>query len=425
MYLRILLLSLLFLSVSVTGQAQGLLSSSPESVGISTSRLERIDRVMQKHVDGDHLAGASALIYRKGEVAYVGVWGQRDREKRLPMTENTVFRIASMTKPVTSVAIMMLYEEGRFLLDDPVSRYLPEFEEMEVLVEGEGPRKRQRTDSAISVQDLLRHTSGLTYGTTRDQPLNRMYRERPMPRREETLAENIRGLAEFPLMHQPGTAWEYSLSVDVLGRLVEVLSGMSLDQFFSERIFTPLGMIDTGFYVPQDKHDRLAQRYNVDDDLKITLAPAEASALPKSKPIYFSGGAGLVSTLPDYLRFSRMLLGGGEMEGVRLLSPRTVKLMTANHLGSIPVDRSPVLVRLDLMKPGYGFGLGFAVARDPAQIGVLTSVGEYNWGGAVGTRFWIDPEEELIGIFMTQISGHPRFRFATEFQNLVYQALID
>jgi CubicO group peptidase (beta-lactamase class C family) len=425
----------LCLLIAVPVLADGLPITRPDRVGLSQERLDRIDVVMKDHVEKGHIPGALGMIARRGQVAYFSTWGQRDREAGKPMTPDTIFRIYSMSKPITSVAAMILFEEGRYSLNDPVKKFLPELAELEVKSEEKDPAtgvttvRISKAHRDITIRDLLRHTAGFTYGFFGDTEVDRAYRERGILREQKDLGELLTQLGKLPLRFEPGTRWHYSLSVDVLGRLIEVVSGKTFDRFLDERLFEPLGMNDTAFWVAPEKMDRLAQMYSpkgsqfgTDAFLRAKggiqeLVPSDRQASRDfvAKPGLMSGGGGLVSTANDYLRFSQMMLNGGQLDGRRILSRKTVELMTTDHLGDMP----------GMMSRGYGFGLGFAVARDVGQIGDLGSVGEYNWGGAAGTRFWIDPQEQLIGIYMIQIIPHTGLEYGTEFKRLVYQAIAD
>lgn len=404
---------------------------APEEVGMAGGRLSHIRSVMNRHVAEKRIPGAIGLIARRGKIAYQETFGMADVEAGKPMRLDTIHRIYSMSKPVTSVAVMMLYEEGKFQLNDPVAKYLPEFARMQVAVEEKDPQtgkpslKTAPAKRPITVRDLLRHTAGLTYGFFSDTMVDQEYRKARILS-DLNLAEFVTNLSKIPLVYEPGARWHYSVSVDVLGRLVEVLSGKSFDQFLQERVFTPLEMRDTGFYVPADKKDRLAKLYSPTKDGKIQPAVICATRqecvekFPNAVPSYLepptllSGGGGLVSTTYDYLRFCQMLLNKGQYDGKRLLSRKTVQLMSSDNLGAIPG-----------MGPGAGFGLGFAVSKAPGEAGMMGSPGEYNWGGAAGTRFWIDPQEELIGIFMIQILPHTGLEYGSEFRVLTYQAIAD
>lgn len=405
----------------------------PETVGLSAQRLERIDRHIQGYIDRKEAAGAVGLIARQGKVAWVKTWGHQDREAGVPMAEDTIFRIYSMSKPITTVAVMMLHEEGHFFLDDPLSRFLPEFADMQVQTETEDPETGQITIATrpagrpVTIRDLLRHTAGFTYGVFGRTQVDQAYRDAGVLVEDRDLEEMCGKLAKIPLRFEPGTRWHYSVSVDVAGRLVEVVSGMRFDKFLKERIFLPLQMNDTGFHVPEDRMARFAVLY------KPLGQPTGRDAFlqppPKTRLIeplrhselasfgedttFFSGGGGLVSTAQDYLHFCQMLLNGGHLAGRRILSRKSVELMTADHLHGI-----------DGFEKGRTFGLGFAILQDLGQSDRLGSEGTFDWGGAAGTKFWIDPREQLIGIFMVQILPH-RTRMGDEFRQLTYQAIAD
>lgn len=404
---------------------------APETVGLSGSRLTNIRAVMSRHVAEKRIPGASGLIARRGKIAYQETFGMADMEAGKPMQMDTIHRIYSMTKPITSVAVMMLYEEGKFQLNDPVGKYLPEFAKMQVAVEEKDPAtgkpvmKTAPAKRPITVRDLLRHTAGLTYGVFGDTLVDQEYRKVKILG-QANLAEFVTQLSAIPLQYEPGTRWHYSVSVDVLGRLVEVLSGKSFDQFLQERIFAPLEMNDTGFVVPASKKDRLATLYTLTKEGKLQASPICATSqeciekFPNAVPSVLqsmgmqSGGGGLTSTAYDYLRFCQMMLDQGQYNGKRLLSRKTVQLMSSDNLGTIPG-----------MGPGTGFGLGFAVSKAPGEAGMMGSPGEYNWGGAAGTKFWIDPQEQLIGIFMIQILPHTGLEYGSEFRVLTYQSIAD
>jgi CubicO group peptidase (beta-lactamase class C family) len=404
---------------------------APEAVGLAGNRISQIRTVMSQHVAEKRIPGAVGLIARRGKIAYQEAFGMADIEAGKPMQLDTIHRIYSMTKPITSVAVMMLYEEGKFQLNDPVAKYLPEFAKMQVGVEEKDPQtgkpvlKTVPAKRPVTIRDLLRHTAGLTYGFFGNTLVDQEYRKARILS-DQNLAEFVTHLTRIPLLYEPGTRWNYSVSVDVLGRLVEVLSRKSFDQFLQERIFNPLNMRDTGFYVPPNKKERFAKLYSPTKDGKIQPAAICATRqectekFPNAVPSYlepptlFSGGGGLVSTAHDYLSFCQMLLNQGQYDGKRLLSRKTVQLMNSDNLGTIPG-----------MGPGYGFGLGFAVSKAPGEAGMMGSPGEYNWGGAAGTRFWIDPQEELIGIFMIQILPHTGLEYGSEFRVLTYQSIAD
>lgn len=404
---------------------------APESVGLSSGRLDRIRPVMNRHVAEKRIPGAAGLIARQGKIAYQEAFGMADVEAGRPMRMDTIHRIYSMTKPITSVALMMLFEEGKFQLNDPVAKYLPEFAKMQVAIEEKDPQtgkpvmKTVPARRPITVRDLLRHTAGLTYGVFGDTLVDREYRKARILS-QLNLADFVRDLAAIPLQYEPGTRWHYSVSVDVQGRLIEVLSGMPFDRFLQERIFTPLEMNDTAFVVPAGKKDRFARLYTITKEGKLAASPTCSSrqecfdAFPNAVPDFLSsmgmlsGGGGLTSTAYDYLNFCQMLLDQGVYKGKRLLGRKTVQLMSSDHLGSIPG-----------MGPGTGFGLGFAVSKAPGEAGVMGSPGEFNWGGAAGTKFWIDPQEQLIGIFMIQILPHNGLEYGSEFRVMTYQAISD
>jgi CubicO group peptidase (beta-lactamase class C family) len=413
-----LCIALVLASFSVWGQ--GFPTAKPEEVGLSSERLERVTAAMQQHIDDKELAGVVGLIARRGKIAYFETFGMRDREAGKPMEKDTLFRIYSMTKPITSVAVMMLYEEGRFYLGDEVSKYIPALGDLDALVVETDPETGEKSfllkpsEKGMTVQDLLRHTSGLTYGIFGSTKVDEMYRKAGFLDGDGTIEDMVEKLGILPLMHEPGTEWHYSVSTDVLGRLVEVLSGVSFDKFLEERIFKPLGMNDTAFYVPREKVDRLAAMYHIDKEKKLQASNEDDA--PDSKPTFLSGGGGLFSTAGDYLKFCQMMLNGGELNGVRILSRKTVELMTRDHMLGI----SAAVDDAD----GQGFGLGFAVCLDPARKSAADSVGTYHWGGAAHTRFWIDPEEEFIGVFMVHIFN-PQMDYQEQFRILSYQAIDD
>ena len=413
-----------FLALSVCAIAQDLPAGKPESLGLSSERLERIGSAVQHDIDDKRIAGAVTLVVRHGHVAWFKSQGMMDREAGKPMAPDAMFRICSMTKPITSVAVMMLYEEGRFLLDDPVSKYLPEFKNPKVLVKpASGEPYSIPATKGITIRDLLRHTSGITYNW--NDELGPMYNKAGVAsgllQFEGTIGDSVKHLASLLLLFNPGGRFEYSLGVDVLGRLVEVVSGKPLDEFFRSRIFEPLGMKDTYFYPPDNKLDRLATAYtyypekglNRFPDTPITDGSFVYSAdYPSRGPKkLFSGGAGLVSTAMDYARFCQMMLDGGKFGNTRLLSRKTVELMTQDQLGKIGPDQ--------------GFGLGFGVAGVKGPLSELGSVGEYNWGGFFYTEFTIDPKEQMIVVFMAQLHPTGDLTLNEEVNVLAYQAIID
>lgn len=406
-------LSLLLL-VAPHASSQGLPVVAPEEVGLSTERLKRIRPVMGRYVDENKLAGIMTMVARRGKVVHFEKVGMMDVAKDKPIQFDTIFRIYSMTKPITSVAIMMLYEKGHFQLSDPVSKFIPEFKDLKVFKnETEEGIELAHAKREMTIRDLLTHTSGLTYGWG-DQPVDKMYQGAQLFNPDSTLKEMVGKLSRIPLVHQPGTTWEYSVSTDVLGYLVEVISGMSFDAFLEREIFKPLGMVDTSFHVPDEKVDRFAELYRPADDGGLQVVEtAPLGAGPQR--MFFSGGGGLFSTAADYVRCCQMLLNGGELEGSRLLGRKTIELMTMNHL---PPELHP------FEQAGAGFGLGFAVLTDVAQSAILGSEGSFRWGGAASTTFWIDPKEELIGLLMTQLMENPH-PFQQQFKVLTYQAIVD
>jgi CubicO group peptidase (beta-lactamase class C family) len=392
---------------------QFLSTAAPAQVGLSAERLERLSNVLQAEVERGRVPGAVALISRNGRVAYFECFGRRDPAAGAPMAKDSIFRIYSMTKPVVSVAAMMLWEEGRFLLDDPIGKYLPELRDVKVATLRDGELEQVPAARKITIQDLLRHTSGLTYEFRGNGPVHKQYMEAKIYRRSQTNAEHVATLGRMPLIHQPGTRWEYSRSTDVLGRLIEVLSGESLGAFLQKKIFSPLGMADTAFHVPPEKHSRLAEAFAKDPDSGGAVQLLEV----REPPAFESGGGGLVSTAADYARFLQMMLNRGHVDGTRLLSRKTIELMTADHLG--PITGAP-----DLLVPGYGFGLGFAVRL---QAGIATmpgSVGQYFWGGLAGTTFWVDPAENLFAILLIQAPGQREY-YRMLFRDMVYSAFAD
>ncbi len=393
--------------------------------GLSATRLARIDGWMDALVADGRLAGLSVLMHRRGQVAYRRCAGMADRERGLPMAEDTVVRIYSMTKPLTSVAVMMLYEEGRFQLDTPVSRFLPEFAEMRV-ASGEDPARTVAAERPITIRDLLTHTSGLTYGFMQATPVDALYREHGVDFQlsEDSLAAVVARAAALPLLAQPGQAWNYSIATDVLGHLVAVLSGQPFEAFLQERVIGPLGMADTGFSVPGAAMPRFAALYKRGEDGRAALLDDPQTSRFGQPRAIASGGGGLVSTAGDYLRFCRMMLGLGELDGVRLLGRKTVALMTSNHLGDDMAAMGQARFS-ESRYEGIGFGLGFSVMLDPARAQILGSPGEYAWGGAASTAFWIDPAEELAVVLLTQLLPSSTYQLRQELRVLTYQAIVD
>jgi len=399
------------------------------AAGFDPGRLARIDRHFAGYVDDGRLPGWLVLVSRHGRIAYTSACGWRDLEARLPVEPDTLFRIYSMTKPVTSVAAMMLYEEGVFELSDPVSRFIPSFADMRVYLKG--PAAKPVTVPAtvpVTIQHLLTHTAGLTYGFHRVHVVDELYRnagfEWGSPPGKD-LAACCDAWASLPLLFQPGAEWNYSVATDVLGRVVEVASGQPLDQFFAERILGPLGMVDTRFFVDGDDAHRLAALYVRGPGGRATRFDAMGTAALRPPP-FLSGGGGLVSSAADYLRFARMLAGEGRLDGVRLLGNRTVRRMTRNHLpGRADLDSFGRPLYAEVSFAGVGFGLGLAVVQDPVACGTLCSPGEYSWGGVASTAFWVDPAEDLIVIFLTQLLPSSTYPLRSVLRQLVYPALTD
>ena len=388
---------------------EGLPRAVPEDMGMSTARLERIKPVMQQWVDNGKIPGALTMIAREGKLVHFEKVGNQDIASEKPIEFDTIFRIYSMTKPITSVAVMMLYEQGLFQLNSPVSEFIPEFKDMKAYANhGDAIVDTERE---MTIKHLLTHTAGLIYGGEWDHPINQRYYEADFYGGD--LKHMAKELGDIPLLHHPGDAWNYGMSTDVLGYLVEVVSGMPFAEFLKTRIFDPLGMVDTDFSVPENKVDRYATLYEPTEEGGIkVLEDAPVSSGPLS--FHHSGGAGLLSTAGDYLRFCQMMLNDGKLDGVRLLGRKTVELITINHISN---DWQP------LERSGCGFGLGFAVVTDLADTHTLGSVGTYSWGGLASTVFWIDPVEELIAILMTQLIGDSPFH--AQFRVLTYQSIID
>jgi CubicO group peptidase (beta-lactamase class C family) len=378
---------------------------------------------MQRYIDDRLVAGTVTLVARKGKVVHLEARGARDAESGAPMTTDAIFRIASMTKPITSVALMMLYEEGKFRLNDPIQKWMPEYADPMVAESmpdsASGPKYRLvPAVRPITVRQLLTHTAGFAnsyLGFFKEEVDKVGAKQKP----EDTVADYVSRMAAIPLNYQPGDKWEYSGATNHVGRLVEILSGMTLDEFFHTRIFEPLGMKDTGFYLPKEKLPRFAAQYKPGEtDKKIVLAdaPTAESRFVKEPHTFFMGAGGLVSTATDYWRFQQMMLQGGELEGKRILGRKTVELMTSNHTGNLPIW---------LSGPGYGFGLGYSVLLDHGAAGSMQSNGTFGWGGAFCTYFWVDPHEEMVAILMTQVRPYDHLGIREEFSVLANQAIAD
>ena len=395
--MRLLFVAFLFCSsVARAAETATLFETvTPESVGFDSEKLAEIDKLMSSEVESGRIAGALGLVARGDKIVYFDMWGHLDREKEIPMRSDAIFRIYSMSKPITSIATMQLVEREKMQLDDPVSKYLPIFKDMKVLQNGE----EVDADREVTVRDLLRHTSGLTYGIFGDSPVDMAYRKKGLLFSNPTIEDMVKKLDGIPLQHQPGTRWHYSISTDVLGRLVEVVSGQRFDEYLDEHIFEPLDMHDTFFMVPEEKRDRFAQMYAPDGKgLKPANRFSSMRFLNRNNK-FFSGGGGLCSTTRDYLRFATALLNGGELDGKRIISKDTLGRMTRNQL----TGRAK--------RGGFQFGLGFAISPE----------GEFSWGGAAGTRFWVNPNRNLITIYMIQINPY-RGGFGTKMKDIVFAA---
>lgn len=401
----------------------------PGEVGLDVQRLQRIDTHFRRYVDDGRLSGWQVMVSRHGRVAHLSAYGLADKEAGRPVETDTIWRIYSMTKPITSVAAMMLFERGLLELTDPIKKWLPEFAEPRVYVGG--PATKPVTVPAtepIRVWHLLTHTAGLTYGFHHVHVTDEIYRNAGfdfgMPAAD--LAEFSRGIAALPLAFEPGTEWNYSVATDILGRLVEVVSGQPLDVFLAEHVFGPLDMTDTAFHVDEARHERLAALYAMAPGLSEPFRYDDVGERFKRPARWLSGGGGLVSTTRDYTRFTWMLLRGGELDGARLLSPRTIRYMTRNHLpGGRDLQQCGRPLYAETRFDGVGFGLGFAVVQDAAAYKVIASEGEFNWGGMASTTFWIDPAEQLTVNFMTQLMPSSTYPIRPQLRQLVYQALVD
>ncbi|GJD89817.1 hypothetical protein BHAOGJBA_3349 [Methylobacterium hispanicum] len=402
-------------------------SADPKDLGLCPERLERVDGWMRRLVDDGRLAGLSVSVMRRGQLAFARAHGLADLKRGTPFRLDTVARIYSMTKPLTSVAVMQLYEEGCFQLDDPVARFLPEFSAMRVATGGN--RAKLETEPAcrmITIRDLLTHTAGLTYGFMEATLVDALYREQGADylRTDATLAEVTRIVAGLPLLAHPGAAWNYSVATDVLGRLVEVVSGRDFANYLRERVIRPLGLHDTDFHVRPENRDRFAACYVYDRERRLTQYDDARETVFAEPPAIASGGGGLVSTASDYLRFCRLVLNGGVLDGVRLLGRKTVALMTTNHLrGDLAAMGTPRFAETSY--DGIGFGLGFSVMLDPARAQILGSPGECAWGGLASTAFWIDPSEDMAVVLLTQLIPSSALPIRKELRVMTYAALVD
>ncbi len=392
--------------------------------GLSEQRLENTYALMRRYVDAGALPGCLCLVAR-GQDTWFRAYGHMDVERRQAIWRDVVFRIYSMTKPVVSVALMTLYEEGRFQLDDPVAKFIPSWAKLEVFHDGDADSySAVPPERPMTVKDLLTHTSGLTYGFMQSHPVDALYRRRKVG--EGDLEGLIEGLAELPLLFSPGTRWNYGYSTDVCGYLVQVLADMPLDDFVRERITAPLGMVDSGFSVPAAAANRFAACYEHAGKNAYRLQDAPGDSRYLQAPKLLSGGGGMVSTVDDYHRFCRMLLGKGELDGARILGRKTVEHMTCNHMpGGCDLAAMGQPVFSETPYEGIGFGLGFSVVLDPAAANVLDSPGEFAWGGAASTYFWVDPAEELIVVFMTQLLPSSSYPIRRELKATIYPALVE
>jgi CubicO group peptidase (beta-lactamase class C family) len=403
---------------------------TPEEVGLSSERLARIEQhLTQRYLTSQKIVGTLTLVARHGKVAYLSPLGLMDRERDKPMTEDTIFRIYSMTKPITSVALMMLYEQGYFQLNDPVDKFIPKWRNLRVYASGNYPLFLTiEPERPMMIRDLMTHMSGLTYHFMERTNVDAAYRQLGIGvvGGSGTLSEMIEKLALLPLEFSPGTRWNYSVSTDVQGYLVEIMSGMPFDEYLKTNIFDPLKMVDTAFYVPLEKIERFAALYSRQPDKKLMLVDDPGNSSFSKPPSFLSGGGGLVSTAADYFRFCQMLINGGELEGVRILGRKTIELMTMNHLpNGQDMSKLSVSTFSQVAREGNGFGLGFSIHLGSDKSQVIGSPGEYSWGGAASTAFWIDPVEDLIVIFLTQFYPEGTFNFRNQLKAIIYPAIID
>jgi len=409
---------------------------APKETGLSIARLERItDHLERSYIAPGKIAGCQVAVARHGRLAYFRSFGQMDREAGKAMTDDAIFRIYSMTKPITSVALMSLYERGYFQLNDPVSRFFPQWKDHRVWVSGSGEAMVTEPPARpLSMRDMLCHTGGLTYGAAlialgapdSGLAVDKVYAEVGVRRgRGETLMEFMDKLAKVPLLYQPGERWMYSLSTDVCGALVEKISGKRFDKYLQETIFGPLGMKDTAFFVAPDKVDRFCANYRRGEDKSLQLLDAPQTSEYLKEPSFFSGGGGLASTTEDYLRFCEMLRRGGEFEGARILGPRTIALMRRNHLkDGKDLTQMAIGGFSETANEGVGFGLGFASTMDEVKAGAL-GAGDYYWGGAASTIFWVDPKEDMSVVFMTQLMPSGAFNFRGQLKSIIYSSIVD
>ncbi len=416
------------LSLQVPAQSPpvDLTLSRPETVGFSSERLEHLHAIMQQAVDEKKIAGIVTILARHGKVVDYRTYGKRDLASGAPMTKDAIFRDYSMTKPVTGVAMMMLYEQGKWLPSDPIARYIPEFAHLKVFkgVDADGKMILVDPDHAPTMRELMTHTAGFTYGYFGNTPVDAMYME-SKPLQSANLQEMIDKLAKIPLLYQPGKGWTYSVSMDIEGYIIEKLSGQTLPDFFAKNIFAPLGMKDAGFFVPAAKLSRFATNYTNDAEGKLTEVPVGGRIRPYSEqPSFASGGGGMVSTAEDYFRFAEMLAHGGALNGARILSPASVKLMSSNH---VPLNllTGEYGIGAQIMRPGFGYGYNCAVVYDPAEANLPEGKGTFFWDGAAGTWFWIDPTNDVVFIGMIQHMGNAKPNLQYLSRAAVYGALVD
>ncbi len=393
----------------------------PESVGLSSHRLEKLNGLMASYIDSGKYPGTTTLVARHGKVAHLSFQGRSNVANDAAIARDTIFRIYSMSKPITSTALIMLYEDGHFMLDDPVSRFIPGWDNLKVYT----PKGTVPADRPMQIRDLLTHTSGLTYGFMNAHPVDAMYRDQGVESARD-LTEMVERLADMPLLFSPGSRWSYSVATDVCGYLVQTIADQSFDEFLTERLFTPLGMVDTDFWVPADKAHRLAANYSrtPEDGMRLVEPPGRSTYL--TKPSRFSGGGGLVSTIDDYFRFAQMLLNKGELDGTRILGRKTIELMTSNHMpGNGDLASMGQSVFSETPYDGIGFGLGFSVMLNPPTANILGTPGEFAWGGAASTYFFVDPGEDMLAIQLTQLLPSSAYPVRRELRVLTYQSLID
>jgi CubicO group peptidase (beta-lactamase class C family) len=398
----------------------------PATAGFSPKRLERItDHLLRHYIDPGKISGCQLLVARHGQPAYYGTFGAMDIERNKPMADDTIFRIYSMTKPITSIALMQLYEQGLFQLNDPVHRVIPAWRDLQVYVSGDGDRMETRApDTTMTFRHLLTHTSGLCYGVGQ-HPIERRYEAEGLRARRQDLQTFIDKLAGIPLRFDPGTRWMYSYATDVCGYLVQRLSGQSFDQYLNDHVFGPLGMTDTAFSVGADKVERFAANYGRRRDKTLELIDDPERSVYLEHPAFLSGGGGLTGTLADYWRFCEMLRRGGELDGERIIGSRTLELMTRNHLpNGGDLSATAIGAFSETAYEGVGFGLGFAMTLDEVDSGSL-GPGDYYWGGAASTIFWVDPHEDLVVIFMTQLMPSATFNFRGQLKSIIYSAFDD